>query len=80
MAVGGVNYAGEPLKQFHELSDKIQAGWQAAAPAPLELSEHEWQELKWAMNHVDAFWACETKVNHYSIMLKLAGALRIRVE
>jgi hypothetical protein len=35
--VGGVNFRGEPMPEFHELPEKIKSGWQAAATALLSV-------------------------------------------
>lgn len=86
VAVGGVNYAGEPLKQFHELSDKIKAGWEAAAPAPIELTEPEWEAIR-ICQAGPRDETCSLENEHLvtiakmsDLIAKLADALRIKVE
>jgi len=76
-AVGNVNYAGEPLKQFHELSDKIKAGWEAAAPAYLNLSEREWKEIEFAQVYTESFAHGTDGHGRLVLIAKLANALRV---
>lgn len=78
-AVGNVNYAGEPLKPFHELSDTIKAGWEAAAPKPLVLNDYELRIIQKAYAEHRNPPGERGDVRFYMIG-RLANALRIEVE
>jgi len=78
VAVGGVNYAGEPLKPYGELSDTIKAGWEAAGPKQIDFSAGEWKIIRRALEaHRDL--PGKRSDGRLYVIARLAEALRIEV-